>query len=133
MSKLNKSIAYILLLVFLVIVGYGLYQWIIFRYIDGASILFGFIILSYLINWINWGDHNGSGKKDAVGRLIEMKSTKVSYYILMILATIILFVSEGVTEISNINNYPLLIVVGLTFVTLPITEFFYLKKESIKK
>ena len=57
-----------------------------------------------------------------------MKSAKVSYFVLMVLAAIILFVSEGVTKISDIDNYPLLIVVGLTFVTLPITEFFYIKK-----
>lgn len=128
MKKSNKWVACIVFIVFLIIVGYGIYQWIRFQHIDGAAILVSFIIFSYLINWINWGDHRGGSKEDENGRLIEMKSAKVSYYVLMVLAAIILFVSEGVTEIADIDNYPLLIVVGLTFVTLPITEFFYLKK-----
>ena len=127
MNKLNKSVAYIVFLVFLLIVGYGIYQWIRFRHIDGAAILCSFIILSYLLNWINWGDHRGGGEKDEEGRQIEMKSAKVSYFVLMVLAAIILFVSEGVTKLSDIDNYPLLIVVGLTFVIQPITEFFYKK------
>ena len=129
MNKSKKWVACIVFLVFLIIAVYGIYQWIRFRHIDGAAILCSFIILSYLLNWINWGDHRGGGSsnKDEEGRQIEMKSAKVSYYVLMVLAAIILFVSEGVTKLSDIDNYPLLIVVGLTFVTLPITEFFYKK------
>ena len=127
MNKSNKWVAYIVFFIFLIIVGYGIYQWIRFSHIDGAAILSSFIILSYLLNWINWGDHEGSSKKGDEGRQIEMKSAKVSYFVLMVLAAIILFVSEGVTKLSDIDNYPLLIVVGLTFVIKPITEFFYKK------
>ena len=134
MSKLNKWVAGIVFLVFLIIAGYAIYQWIRFRHIDGAAILCSFIILSYLLNWINWGDHRGGGSnKDEEGHLIQMKSAKVSYYVLMVLGAIILFVSEGVTKLSEIDNYPLLIVVGLTFVTLPITEFFYKRLNDNKK
>lgn len=46
----------------------------------------------------------------------------------MILSGLILFISEGVTNLNDIENFPLLIVVGLTFVTLPITEFVYSRK-----
>jgi hypothetical protein len=46
----------------------------------------------------------------------------------MILAGLILFISEGVSNLNDIENYPLLIVVGLTFVTLPIIEFIFAKK-----
>lgn len=128
MKKIDKWVAFIVLVVFLMIAGYGIYQWVRFRYIDGAAILFSFIIFSYLINWINWGDHNGRSSEDEKKRQVEMKSAKVSYFVLMVLSAIILFVSEGVSEIAKMDNYPLLVVVGLTFVTLPITEFFYLKK-----
>lgn len=47
---------------------------------------------------------------------------------LIILAGLILFISEGVVNLKDIEDYPLLIVVGLTIVTLPITEFIYSKK-----
>ncbi|WP_198135830.1 hypothetical protein [Pontibacillus chungwhensis] len=59
---------------------------------------------------------------------IETQSTKISYYVLMILSGLILFVSEGVGDLSNIENYPLLIVVGLTFVVQPLTAFIYSRK-----
>lgn len=131
MKKIDKWVGYIVFLVFLIIAGYGVYQWVRFRFIDGAAILLSFLIFSYLINWINWGNHNGGSSEDEKKRQVEMKSAKVSYFVLMVLSAIILFVSEGVTKISDIENYPLLIVVGLMFVTMPIMELFYLKK--IKK
>ncbi len=43
---------------------------------------------------------------------------------LIILAGLILFISEGVVNLKDIEDYPLLIVVGLTIVTLPITELY---------
>lgn len=61
-------------------------------------------------------------------RHIELKSAKLSNFILMIFAALVLFISEGLVDFKDIDNYPLLIVVGLTFVTLPITELFYFKK-----
>ncbi len=128
MKKIDKWVGYIVFFVFLIIAGYGVYQWVRFHLIDGAAILFSFIIFSYFLNWINWGNHNGGSSEDDKKRQVEMKSAKVSYFVLMVLSAIILFVSEGVTKISDIDNYPLLIVVGLTFVTMPIMEFFYLKK-----
>lgn len=128
MDKSKTWVAIITFLAFLVIVGYSVYKWIRFGMIDGSGILFSFLLFSYLINWINWGDHEGGGEKDEMDRHIELKSAKISYYVLMVLAALVLFLSEGVTNLKNIENYPLLIVVGLTFVTLPVTEFFYAKK-----
>lgn len=128
MNKQNKGITLIVFLAFLAIVGYGVYQWLRLDYIDGSAIFFSFLALSYLVNWITWGEHNGGGEKDEMDHHIEMKSAKVSYYVLMVLAALVLFISEGFADIKNIDNYPLLIVVGLTFITLPITEFFYSKK-----
>ena len=90
--------------------------------------LFFPIYLPYFVNWINQGEYNGSGEKDEINRHIKLKSAKLSYFILMILADTVLFISEGFEGVKAIENYPLLIVVGLTFVTLPIVEFFYSKK-----
>lgn len=128
MNKQNKWVTLIVLLAFLAIVGYGVYQWLRFDYIDGSAIFCSFLALSYLVNWVTWGEHNGGGEKDEMDRHIELKSAKLSYYILMVLAAIVLFISEGFADFKEIDNYPLLIVVSLTFVTLPITEFFYSKK-----
>ncbi|WP_223068989.1 hypothetical protein [Paenibacillus caui] len=128
MNNTKKAIAVLTFVVFCTLVGWTLYRWVRFETIDGSSIFFSFLALSYFLNWLNWGDHEGGGKKDELDRHIETQSAKIGYFVLMILAGLILFISEGVTNLNDIKNFPLLIVVGLTFVTLPITEFIYSKR-----
>ena len=127
MDKTKKVIAVLSFMVFLLIAGFSLYKWIRFGTIDAGSIFFSFLALAYFFNWLNWGHHEGGGK-DELDRHIETQSAKIGYYVLMILAGLILFISEGTGDFNNIDNYPLVIVVGLTFVTVPIVEFIYLKK-----
>ncbi|WP_274310290.1 hypothetical protein [Solibacillus daqui] len=124
----KKIIAFITFVVFLSIAGFSLYKWIRFETIDAGSIFFSFLALSYFFNWLKWGHHEGGGEKDELDRHIETQSAKIGYYVLMILSGLILFISEGTGNFNNIDNYPLVIVVGLTFITVPITEFIYSKK-----
>ncbi|MGR6904789.1 hypothetical protein [Lysinibacillus sp. G01H] len=128
MDKSKKIIGLIVFVVFCGFVSYTLYRWMRFGTIDGGSIIFSFIALSYLFNWINWGNHNGVKDKDELDRHIETQSAKLGYYVLMIMACLILFISEGVSNLNDMKNYPLLIVVGLTFVTSPVIEFVYSRK-----
>ncbi|MDQ0157970.1 hypothetical protein [Robertmurraya andreesenii] len=128
MNNTKKIIALITFIVFLSIVGFSLYKWIRFETIDAGSIFFSFLALSYFFNWLNWGQHEGGGEKDELDRHIETQSAKIGYYVLMILSGLILFISEGTGNFNKIDNYPLVIVVGLTFITVPITEFIYSKR-----
>lgn len=128
MNKNKSIIAILVFIVFLSIVGFSLYKWVSFGTIDAAGIFFSFLTLSYFFNWLNRGHHEGGGEKDELDRHIETQSTKIGYYVLMILSGLILFISEGTGNFNEIDNYPLVIVVGLTFVTVPITEFIYSKK-----
>jgi len=128
MGKPNRIIAIFAFAVFCTLVGLTLYRWVRFGIIDGGSIFFSFLSLSYFFNWLNWGNHEGGGEKDELDRYIESQSAKIGYFVLMILSGLILFISDGVSNLLDIKNYPLLIVVGLTFVTLPITEFVYSRK-----
>ncbi|MFB9974612.1 hypothetical protein FPQ10_10505 [Allobacillus sp. SKP2-8] len=128
MDKTKKIIAILAFVVFLTIGGTTLYKWLYYGTIDSAGIFFSFLALSYFFNWLNWGDHEGRGEKDELDRHIETQSAKIGYYVLMILSGLILFISEGTGRLNEIDNYPLVIVVGLTFVTIPITKFIYSKK-----
>lgn len=128
MKKLENWVPIIIFIVFVSIAGFSLYKFLRYGEIDGAGILFSFIIVSYFFNFLNWGNHHGGKAKDEKEKSIEAKSTKASYFILMILAGLTLFISEGVSNLSEMENYPLLIVVGLTFITLPITEYVYKRK-----
>lgn len=128
MDKTKKIIAVLAFIFFLSITGFSLYKWLRFETIDAGSIFLSFLALTYFFNWLNWGHHEGGGEKDELDRHIETQSAKIGYYVLMILSGLILFISEGTGNFNNIDNYPLVIVVGLTFVTVPITEFIYSKK-----
>ena len=128
MNKLGTLTAVPLFLVFLLISGFALYKRIRYGTADAAGIFFGFLALSYFFQWLNRGRHEQNGEKDEPGRHIETQSAKIGYYVLMILSASILFISEGTFSFNEIDNYPLLIVVGLTFVTVPITGFIYSRK-----
>lgn len=128
MDKSRKIIAVLAFIIFVILVGFAIYKYVRFGTIDGGAVFFSFIALSYFFNWLNWGDHDGGGEKDELDKHIETQSAKIGYFVLMILAGLILFISEGVSNLNDIENYPLLIVVGLTFVTLPIIEFIFAKK-----
>ena len=128
MDKSRKVIAVLTFAVFCILTGFTLYKWVRFGTIEGGSVFLSFIALSYFFNWLNWGDAEGGGEKDELDRHIETQSAKIGYFVLMALAALILFISEGVSNLNDIENYPLLIVVCLTFVTLPVTEFIYSRK-----
>ena len=128
MNELGTLTAVPLFLVFLLISGFALYKRIRYGTAYAAGIFFGFLALSYFFQWLNRGRHEQNGEKDEPGRHIETQSAKIGYYVLMILSASILFISEETFSFNEIDNYPLLIVVGLTFVTVPITGFIYSRK-----
>ena len=128
MNHTKKIIAWIALIAFLSIASVSIYKWIRFDTVDVGGILFSCIALSYFFNWLNWGNHVGGGEKDEVAEHIETQSAKIGYYVLMVLSAGILFMSEGTGDFKNMDNYPLVFVVGLTFIIVPITEFIYSKR-----
>lgn len=128
MDNSKKIIVVLSLAVFCTLVGITIYRWVRYETIDGGSIFFSFLALSYFLNALKWGNHEGAAEKDELDKHIETQSAKIGYFVLMILSGLVLFISEGVTNLNDIQNLPLLIVVGLTFVTLPMTELIYSRK-----
>lgn len=116
------------MLVFCAIFGFTIYQWVSFQQLDGGSIFFLFVSLSFFLNILTWGKHDGSGENDKLDKHIETQSAKIGYFIVMIVSGLILFISEGTGDLNEIENIPLLSVVGLTLVILPFTEFVYSRK-----
>ncbi|WP_430786723.1 hypothetical protein VBD025_14555 [Virgibacillus flavescens] len=114
--------------VFCAILGKTIYDWVNFHQLEGGSIFFIFLSLSFFFNILKWGNHEGRGEKNDADKHIELKSAQISYFVIMVLSGLILFISEGTGDLNEINNLPLLTVVGLTFVLLPITELIYSRK-----
>ena len=112
----------------LIVLGYAAFRWVCYDMMDVNTILLGSIAVSYLFNSLTWGDINGENAKDELDQHIKTQSAKIGYFVLMALSFLILFISEGTSNLNEIKNLPLAIVVCLTFIVLPITEFIYSRK-----
>ncbi len=128
MGETKKLAIFISVAAFSAIFGYSIYKYLRYGQVDGTTIFFSFLALAYVFNALTWGDLEGNKDKDELEQHIETQSSKIGYYALMILSALVLFITEGVGHLNEIKNYPLLIVVGLTFVTQPITAFIYSRK-----
>lgn len=110
--------------------GFGIYEWVAKDIVNAMTIIFIFIGIAMLFHSITWGDLDGKheSEKDELEKHITLTSTKISYYVLFLLMSIVLIVSEGVTAMNDIQNIPLVIAIGLAWITLPITEFIVSRK-----
>ena len=110
--------------------GYGIYEWITKEIINASTLFFIFLGIGFLFQSLTWGELNGKheGEKDELEKHITLLSSKISYYLLLLLMLIVLIVSEKVIALNDIKNIPLVIVIGLAWITMPITEFVVSKK-----
>lgn len=130
---ITKKVSLIGSLVIIVSIGsYGVYEWITKEMIGAATIFFVFLGIGLLFQSITWGEMNrvNEGKKDELEKHITLVSSKISYYLLLLFMVIVLVISERVTALNDIKNIPLVIVIGLAWITMPITEFVVSKKYS---
>jgi positive regulator of sigma E activity len=112
--------------------GFGIYEWVTKEIVNASTLFYIFLGIGFFFQSITWGEMEGKheGKKDELEKYITLKSSKISYYLLLFLMLMVLAVSERVTAMNDIKNIPLVIVIGLAWITMPITEFFVSKKYS---
>ncbi|SDN59684.1 hypothetical protein [Bacillus sp. OK048] len=110
--------------------GYGIYEWISKEIINASTLFFVFLGVGFFFQSVTWGEMDGKheGEKDELEKHITLLSSKISYYLLLLLMVIVLAVSERVNTMNDIKNIPLVIVIGLAWITMPITEFVVSKK-----
>lgn len=128
-----KKVSIIGSLIMIVLIGgYGIYEWVSNEVIRATTLFYVFLGIGFLFQSLTWGEIDGKheGKKDELEKHITLLSSKISYYLLLVLMIVVLIVSERVTKMDDINNIPLVIVIGLAWITMPITEFFVSKKYS---
>ena len=110
-------------LAFLVSLLLVLSKWFVSKQIDGVSLFLCFIFLQLVVKELTWGLREEEvAEEDELDRHIKSQSSKINYYTLLISSFVILYF------FSDSSNIPLIVVVGLIFVTLPITEFIYSRK-----
>lgn len=126
-----KKISILCSLVLVIAIGgFGIYEWITKDLINASTIFYLFLGVGFLFHSLTWGEMEGKheGKKDELEKHITLLSSKISYYLLILLMVIVLIISERVTAMNDIQNIPLVIVIGLAWVILPVTEFVVSKK-----
>lgn len=117
----KKKVSIIAAIVLIVIISiFGIYDWIEERQITGSTIIFLCIGIGILFEALA-SEGEIERTKDEKNR--ELKSARISYYIVIILMLIILIASEGFKRLSDMSNKPLIIAIGLAYISLPITEF----------
>lgn len=130
MTTVKKVSVFGSLVLITAIGGFGIYEWITKEIINASTLFFVFIGIGFFFQSITWGEMDGkhAGEKDELEKHITLLSSKISYYVLLLLMIIVLIVSERVTAMNDIENIPLVIVIGLAWITMPITEFVVSKK-----
>lgn len=105
--------------------GYGLYEWFAKGIVNASTLFFVSLGISFFFQSITWGEMDGKheGEKDEMEKYISLQSSKVSYFILLFVMLIVLVVSEKAAPMNDMNNIPLVIVIGFAMITLPITEY----------
>jgi uncharacterized membrane protein len=137
MSTVKKVSLICSILLIVAIGGYGTYVWFETKEINATTILFLLIGVGFLFQSMTWGELNGKHEreKDEMEKHITLVSSKISYYVLLVLMVGVLFLFEGVTPLNEIENKALVTVIGLAFSIHPIVEFLvskHLMKESEK-
>lgn len=126
-----KKVSLICSLVLIIAIGgFGIYEWITKEIINASTLFFVFLGVGFLFQSVTWGEMDGKHEreKDELEKHITLLSSKISYYLLLLLMIIVLVVSEKVFAMNDIKNIPLVIVIGLAWITMPITEFVVSKK-----
>lgn len=69
-------------------------------------------------------------EKDEREKHITLVSSKISYYLLLVLMLVILFITEGVRLLNEIKNIPLVVAIGLAIAIQPMVEFIVSRKKN---
>lgn len=105
-------------------------KWFVRKELNASTVFFLFLGVGFLFQSMTWGEIEGKSnrEKDELENHITLVSSKISYYVLLVLMVIVLFASEGVIRLNEIQNIPLVTAIGLAFALNPIAEFFVSKK-----
>jgi hypothetical protein len=128
MREKNTVLIWITLIFALAMMIFTISEWIRFETINQYGVFATCLAWSFFFNTLTWGNHEGPAEKDELDEHIQKESARISYYIVLVAALILLFVSDGTGNFSELTNYPLLFIVGMMIFLLPMVEFLYSKK-----
>lgn len=128
-----KKVSFLCSVVLIVSIGgYGIYEWIAKKELNASTILFFSLGVGFLFQSLTWGTMKGKREteKDEREKHITLVSSKISYYLLLVLMLVILFITEGVRLLNEIKNIPLVVAIGLAIAIQPMVEFIVSRKKN---
>ena len=112
----------------LLVVGFTIYKITVGKDVGLNEVMTISILLMMFLSTLTWGTKEGKDgilQDEELGQKITEKSSKIGYYLLT------LFILVAVAADNFINgtiNIFLLLLLGLSMITLPLIEFFVAKK-----
>jgi uncharacterized membrane protein len=115
------------IIITLVILGFTFYKWVTNEHIGKNELITIAMILSMLFSAVTWSSSREEGvtEDEELGRYIILRSAKISYFLLTIIILIIFVVEELVFKVENTA---LLLVLCLSIIILPLTEYLIARK-----
>ena len=127
MSK--RRIASILFgLATLLVVGFTIYKITVGKDVGLNEVITISVLLMMFLSTLTWGTKEGKDgilQDEELGRKITEKSSKIGYYLLTFFILIAVAADNFINETINIF---LLLLLGLSMITLPLIEFFVAKR-----
>lgn len=111
-----------------IIVGFTIYKWIVGDTVGFNEIMSCAIVLTSLLSAITWGSReegDGPAQDDELGQHITYKSSKISYFVILVLLLLALVADKW---IFGRENMTLLLVFALSMIVLPLTEWIVSKQ-----
>ncbi len=132
-NKQNKWIKYILWICIFVLAGNILFTYLNAHTIDSYGLFTLSIFIASLLELHTFGkvsyfNSNSGEHKDELEEHIIKVSSKISYFVLMVVVFIIWAVSEYRNGEEDMTNIPLMLVFCATIITLPLVQFFVSKR-----
>ncbi|TDQ37456.1 hypothetical protein [Aureibacillus halotolerans] len=111
-------------------VGFAVVEGLKTGQVQGGAIFLGCVALMYLFNSLVWGTPEGKSEadKDEREKHITLVSSKISYFVLLGVMLIVLIATEGVAELNDVKNIPLLIVMCAALFIFPATQLIVAKR-----
>lgn len=112
----------------LIVIGYTIYKVVTGKEIGLNEIVVSGTVIMMFLSALTWGndrDDDGIRQDEELGQIIKEKSSKIGYFVL----TLFIFLAVAAEKIMyDTTNMFLLLLLGLSMVTLPLIEFFVAKK-----
>ena len=112
----------------LLVIGFTIYKITVGKDVGFNEVMVISVLLMMFLSTLTWGTKEGKDgilQDEELGQKITEKSSKIGYYLLTLFILVAVAADNFINETINIF---LLLLLGLSMITLPLIEFFVAKR-----